>query len=104
MRRASEPQCRRRYRGQPDRLADEPASRLLEHQREIGETETETIHAMRDEDTQPPELSRKPQPRRREARISVAKLPRNLGTRCRDELRCAFPQQSLLRGEMQIHV
>src|SRR5262245_44495602 len=73
MRRAPEPERSRRDRRKSDWLADEPAPGLFKHQRELGEAQTEAIHRTRNEDTEPSELSRLPQPRRREA----GSCPRN---------------------------
>src|SRR5262249_54011806 len=69
MRRAPQPQGRSRDRREPDWLADESPPGLFKHQRELGEPQTEAIHRAWNEDAEPPELSRLPQPCGRKARI-----------------------------------
>src|SRR5678815_3144911 len=103
MRRTPLRQCGRRDGRKSDRLADQPAPGLLEHQRKLGEAETEAICGTRNEDAKPAELPRLPQSRRREARLLLAKSARDLRPCRPDELGGAVAQQNLLRCQMQVH-
>src|SRR6516162_6983064 len=103
MRRAPQPERSCRDRRKTDWLADEPAPGLFKHQRELGEAQTEAIHRTRNEDAEPPQFPRLPQPCRREARILPAKSTRHFWPRRRDEFGGAVAQQRLLRCQMQLH-
>ena len=103
MRCAPQPERGRRDRRKADWLADEPAPGLFKHQRELGEAQTEAIHRTRNEDAEPSQFPRLPQPCRREARVLPAKSARHLRPRRRDEFGGAVAQQRLLRCQMQFH-
>ena len=103
MRRVALRQRGRRDRRKPDRLADEPAPGLLEHQSEFGEAKTESDRGRRNQDAEPAEFSGLAQPLGREARIAFTKSARDFRPRRADEFRGAVAQQHLLRCQMQVH-
>src|SRR5271169_6980042 len=79
----------------PDRLADEPSPRLLEHQSEFGEAQTEAIYRTWNKNAKPPKLPRLPQPLRREAQFALTKAARDFRPGGTDELCGAVAQQNL---------
>src|SRR5579862_94695 len=88
---------------EPDRLAEQSASGLFEHQPELGEAKPEAAGGLRNENTEPPEVAGFAKPRRCKTWIVLAKTARHLRPRCSDKFGGAVAQQRLLLCQMQFH-
>ena len=87
MRRVTLRQRRRGNCRKPNRLADQRASGLLQHQSKLGEAETEAVRRTRHQHAEPAEFAGLAQARRRKARLTPAQAARDFrprrGAECR---------------------